>query len=324
MNFTEFRLKFRRFLRKNRRILFIVFIIWAIIFFIDKIVGNMNNGYVREDTYQPHTAIINNSKKVSSSMQESIDEIIEEYMTYCNDGEFEKAFNMISEECREYEFDNNIEKYMSYLYTKMPTKKLYTIQNYSSAQYGGKTMYIYQIKYTDDFLATGLTGSDYSYTQENIIFYTDDDNELKMNVGNYMYHADIKNISENEYLKLDVVDKVVNYSIEQYQVKITNRSDYTIVISDGKETDEVLLKLPNEVRRPAETMDIVIEPKDTETLTFTFQKFVDDGDISNSIIFSSIRVMEQYSGTENVEDAVIESEIDNAIAKFSMEVSVQE
>ena len=81
--------------------------------------------------------------------------------------------------------------------------------------------------------------------------------------------------------------------------------------------------LPQETRNRMEVTDIVLEPNETEAVTFTFQKFVDDGDESNSMLFSSIRVMEKYSGTEDVEEAVIQSEIDNAIAKFSMEVSVK-
>lgn len=323
MNFTEFRLKFRRFFRKYRRILFVIVIIWAIIYFINKILANTTNDYVGETTYKPHTAVINNSKVASSSMQKNIEEMIDEYVTYCNDGEFDKAFEMLSDDCKEYEFDNNIEKYMSYVYTKMPTPKEYSLQNYSSTEYGGKTMYIYEIKYTDDLLATGLTNSTYNYTSENITFYRGDEG-IEMNVGNYIYHTDIKNISENEYLKIDVVDKVVNYSIETYEVKFTNRSNYTIVIADGQETDEVLLTLPNETRSRSELNDIVLKPGASDTITFTFKKFVDDGDNSSSILFSSIRVMEQYSGTEDVEESVIQSEIDNAIAKFSMEVSVQE
>ena len=49
---------------------------------------------------------------------------------------------------------------------------------------------------------------------------------------------------------------------------------------------------------------------------------MDDGDISQSLLFSSIRVMEQYSGTDEIPKEVIQSEIDNAISKFSMTVGL--
>ena len=102
----------------------------------------------------------------------------------------------------------------------------------------------------------------------------------------------------------------------------TNRSEYTIVISDKQEKDEITLVLQNEVRNRTDVADIILEPSESVTLKFTFPKFVDDGDVSKSLSFPAIRVMEKYSGTEVIEEAVIQSEIDNAIAKFSMDVGV--
>ena len=54
-------------------------------------------------------------------------------------------------------------------------------------------------------------------------------------------------------------------------------------------------------------------------ITFTFAKFVDDGDTSESINFSNIRVLEKYSGP-NGDENIVREEINNAIAKFSMQV----
>ena len=53
----------------------------------------------------------------------------------------------------------------------------------------------------------------------------------------------------------------------------------------------------------------------------TFPKFSGDGDTSQSLQFNQIRVMEQYSGTEDVDEATIQDEINNS-DKFAMEVKV--
>lgn len=323
MNFIDLRLKIRRFFRTYRRVLLIIFIIWAIVFFINMILRNMPKELKPETTYEVHSSVMDSSSSTPKSLQKPIEEKIEEYIGYCNEGNFQKAFNMLSEDCREYGFNNDIEEFMKHVFLKMPTPKKYSIQNYSNIKHGKMNLYIYEIKYIDNFLATGLTNTEYSFTTENITFYSEN-NELKMSVGNYIYHTDIKNISENNYLKIDVVDKVVNYSIETYKIKLTNRSNYTIVISDSQEKDEVVLVLPQEVRNLSEVADIVLGPEESLILDFTFPKFVDDGDSSQSIVFSSIRVMEKYSGTENVDEKTIQSEIDNAISKFSMEVKVTE
>lgn len=319
MNFTEFRLKFRRFFRANKRLFLIIIIIWATIFFINMILSNMPEEYVPTTTYEAHTSVISSSS-TPNEMKDPIEEMINEYVSYCNDGNYQKAFDMLSEDCKTYEFDNDIIKFMDHVLTKMPTPKVHSIQSYSKANHDNKTMYIYVVKYTDDLLASGLTNEEYRYTQENITFFKNN-NTIEMNVGNYMYHADVKSISENEYLKIDVIEKKVYYSMESYAVKFTNRSNYTVVVADGEEVDEVILTLSNESRQSGELDNIVLGPKQSLTLEFEFPKFIDDNDISQSLMFPAIRVMEKYSGTE-VEDEIIQSEIDNAIAKFSMGVVV--
>ncbi len=321
MYFTEFRLKFKRFFRKYGKIFAIIFIIWAIIFIINLLIKNRNVKPKATTTYEAHTSVIDSTVSTPKSLQKPIEELIDEYIGYCNEGNYQKAFNMLSEECRKYEFNNNIKEYMKHVLVKMPIPKKYSIQDYSNIKYGNKKLYIYEIKYTDDVLATGLTNSTYSYTTEKLTFY-DGDNGIEMSAGNYIYYTDIKSISENEYLKIDVIGKVVNYSIETYEILLTNRSNYTVVIADGQEKDETILILPNESRKRVETSQIVLKPQENLRINMTFPKFVDDGDISQAIVFSSIRVMEKYSGTgEEISEEIKQSEIDNAISKFSMSVS---
>lgn len=324
MNFTGLRLKFRHFVRKYKKVIAVALIIWGLIFLLNLYLRNRTIEPAPTTTYEPHASVMDSTTSTPKSLQNPIEDLIKEYIGYCNEGNYQKAFNMLSEDCQKYSFNNSIEKFMSHVLVKMPTPKKYSIQDYSNTNYGNKKIYIYEIKYTDDLLATGLTNSTYAFTSEKLTFYENDEGELQMNAGDYIYHSDVKSISENEYLKIDVIDRVVNYSIETYSVKFTNRSNYTIVISDGVEKDEIILTLPNETRSRSEINDLVLKPGETTTIDFTFPKFVDDGDISQSLVFSSIRVMEKYSGTEDVDEATIKSEIDNAVSKFSMEVKIAE
>ena len=322
MNFTDLRLKIRHFGRKNRKILIIVIIIWGIVVGINFMLKHRVIKPEAKTTYEPHVSVMKNTSSTPKNMQEPIENLIEQFVDSCNEGNYQKAFNLLSKDCREYTFENNVEKFMEHVLVKMPVPKQYSIQSYSDVMVGSKKIYIYEIKYIDDILATGLTDSEYIYSNEKMSFYRDEENNIQMSVGNYIYHTPVQSISENEYLKIDVIDKVVNYSIETYQIKFTNRSEYTIVVSDGYGTNEVVLQLNQEVRKRNEEQEIVLKPGESLTQTFTFPKFVDDGDSSNSIIFGAIRVMEIYSGVENISEDIIQSEIDNSIAKFSMNVSI--
>lgn len=323
MNFTNIRLKIRHFLRNYKTILLLAILIWGVVFFINLLIKNRPVDTTPQTTLSTHTSIIETNEKTPTKVANLIEDTIEEYIGYCNEGNYQKAFNMLSKDCQNYAFDNNVSNYMNHVLVKMPTPKKYSIQNYSTVKLNGTDFYIYEIRYFDDLLATGLTNSTYAFTSENLTFHKES-GEYVMEAGNYIYHEDIKSISENEYLKLDVVDKVVNYSVERYEIKLTNRSNYTIVIADGQETEEFVLTLPNEVRSRSTINDIVLKPGETEQLIVEFPKFVDDGDESQAIMLSSIRVMETYSGSdEEIPDEVKKSEIDNAIAKFSMQVSVK-
>ena len=321
MNFTEMRLKIRHFIKKNRRLLLIIFMLWAIAFLINLLIGLRKDELKPTTTYEPHVSVMDSSESTPKNMQEPIENKIKEFVDACNESNFEKAYMMLSDECKKYAFNDKLENFMIHVNVKMPLAKKYFIQNYSQTQYGKRKMYIYEVKYTDDLLATGLTNDKYRYTSEKFAFYKDDDGTMQMNIGDFLYYEDIKSISENEYLKIDVESKIVEYEIEKYSVRFTNRTDKTIVISDNAENNEVVLILPQESRKREEIKDIVLAPGEDLRTEMTFSKYSDDGDIAQSIKFSSVRIMEKYSGTENVDEETIKQEIDNSV-KISMEVKV--
>lgn len=320
MNLTEFRIKIRYFFRKNKKIIIMVISIWAIVIFVNYMLKNRVNNPKPTTTYEPHVSVMSQTSSTPKSMQEPIEKLIKSYVTACNEGDYEKAYNLLSDDCRNYEFDNSQEKFLNHVLTKIPSKKEFSIQDYSNLIVDSKKLYIYEVKYTEDLLATGLTNSEYMYTSEKMSFYRDDDGKIKMSVGSYIYFTPVQSISENEYLKIDIQNKLVKYETETYEVKFTNRSENTVVIADGYGKSEVQLQLNNEVRTMQNENNIVLLPGESETIKLVFPKYVDDGDSSNSLIFGSIRVMENYSGTMNVDENTIQNEIDNAVAKFSMNV----
>lgn len=323
MSYTDFRLKLRRWVRKYRRLIMIIFIIWLGIFLLNLYFTLRTVKPEASTTYKAHTSIIDNDSSTPATLREPIEDLIKKYVDYCNDGNYRAAYDLLSEDCKKYQFNDDIDKFMKHVYTKMPTQKQYSIQSYSNITYEKTKIYIYDVKYTDDLLATGLTNSTYTYTSEKMSFYRDKDDDLQMNIGDYILYDDVKRISENEYLKADVISKVVSYKTEKYTVKLTNRSNYKIVISDGVENEEIVLTLPNEIRNRLITSNIVLNPNETMTYEFEFPKFIDDGDTSQGILFSSVRVMEKYSGAgEDIPEEVIQSEVDNAISKFSMTVGL--
>lgn len=320
---TDFRLKFRHWIRQYGKIIIIGFVIWGIIFMINIFLKKKTVEPVLVTSTKPHTEVIQDTQTTPKNLQKPIEDLIKKYVDYCNDGNYQAAFDMLSDDCKEISFNNDIQRFMKHVLKKMPMPKKYGIQNYSETLVDHKKLYIYEVRYYDDYISTGLTNTEYKFTSEKFTFNLNKDDKIEMNVGDYIYSVPIKSVSENEYLKIDVVDKIVKYEYETYDVRLTNRSNYTVVISDDQEIDEIKLILPNEFRTLQNRSDIVLLPNQKMDVKLQFPKFSDDGDIAQKILFSSVRVMENYSGT-SVDEAIIQSEIDNAITKFSMEVGIGE
>lgn len=314
----DWRLRVRHWFKKYRKIIFIVILVWAIIFIINKYLQNYTVVQEPNTTYTPSVSVMDSSSSVSTKVHTVIEELIDEYVGYCNEGNYQKAFNMLSEDCQKYAFDDDIVTFAEYVLNKLPNEREYSIQNYSN--YGD--YYIYEVKYIDNILATGLTNSTYMYTTEKMVFTKNSDGTYDMATGNFISYDTIASVAENDYVKIDIKSRTTMYSIEEYEVKFTNRTDSTVVISDGIVDDEVELVLPYEYRDMENVEDhIILAPDEDMTLTLTFSKFADDGDESQSILFSSIRVIEDYKGVNGTEEEQ-QIEIDNAIAKFSMQVPV--
>lgn len=314
----DLRLKLRHWFRKYRKVAFIALIVWGAIFVINKYLGDYQMPEIPNTTYTPSISVLDSSDTAPNKVQTTAEEMIDEYVGYCNEGNYHKAFLMLSEDCQKYEFNDDIEQFAKYVLVKIPTKRQYSIQNYSN--YGD--FYIYEVKYIDDFLATGLTNQTYMYSTEKIIFKKTSGGKYEMAVGNFVSYDDINSVSENDYLKVDIQDRIVRYSIETYTVKFTNRTDSTVVVSDNLQENEVNLALSGEYRaRMNSNTRIILGPGESKTVSLLFEKFADDGDESQSLLFGTIRVIENYKGVDGTKEEQ-QAEIDGAIAKFSMQVPV--
>ena len=309
------RLKLHKFIKKYGKLIFIVLITLIVIYAIDKIVDKLSVSKTPQTSATPNISVIN-SEKAPSKVQKTTENFVEEFIDYCNSGEYEKAYNLLSDDCKEDRF-STIQEFKDYVKVKFFKSRKYAIQNYSVHN----DKYIYNVKLFDDIMATGLTNSDYKYIEEKIVAFYNEDGKLVYNIGGFIGKEYIQGVQENEYLKADIKERYVYYGYEIYKVKLTNRSENIVVIQDGNvEETEVLLDIGNDDKREnVNTNNIVLAPGESKQVSMSFNKFYDDGDDSNSIILNNIRIMNQYTGNEET----AEQEINNAIDKLSMEIGIK-
>lgn len=315
MNFwTDLRIRTRQFFKKYKNIIIIALVAWAVIFVINMILKYRKEPETPISTYTPNKSIMSD-EEVPKKVHTTANKILDEFVEYCNQKQYEKAYNMIDEECRE-EVYGGIDLFIKHIQEVFGnSKKIYNIQNYSNV---GKT-YVYNIRILEDIITTGTTGN-YNYYEEKIVF-KDTNNGIKLCMGGFIGKEEINVIAEDDYMKINIYEKVLRYETEEYRMKITNKTQDTIVLYDGSVSSEIVLDIGNQTRglENYENGAIIINPGATKEIGMEFTKFFDDGRTANKLIFNSIRVLKSYSGEENRR----EQELANATKLYSMNIDLK-
>ena len=310
----DLRIKVRNFFKKNSKLIIVFIVVIMIITIVNKILTFNKKPSELSTTYTPNISVLDSSSEVPKKVSDSFEDFIEQYVIYCNIGDYVKAYNLISDDCKKNYFGNDYDNFVDYVSQKFGSKKRYAIQNYSN--YDGK--YIYNVKLFNDFLATGLTNEAYRYQEEKMTVSYDENKNIVFSIGNYIDEREVQYMASNEYMKVDVTNVIVKYGFVVYKVKLTNRSDYTIVIQDGNvDSAEISLDVEGEYRPCTENDEIILAPGETKIVNLSFTKFFDTNTKINGIVLNAVRVIENYTG--NPETA--SQEIENALDKFSMTVS---
>ena len=314
MKLVDIRIGIRRFFKKNKNKVLIIVIAWSIIIIINNILRTYEPPAVLDITYEPHSSVMNYNQKVPEKLQEPIEKYIDEYIGYCNAKEYEKAYNMISADCRENLYPT-LYKFREYITNVFTEYKRHSIQAYSILD----DMYIYQVKIFNDFLATGLTNQEYSFFDEKFVIRENEDGTIDLSVGNYVTTEKIQGVVEKDEIKIDIKQRIMKYDREIYTVRITNKSEYTLVAADNFEINEIAIGLGSNEKRTREEVNdkIILEPGESKEYNFTFFKYYDDNATTDKMIFSALRFFENYTGNEET----AAEEIENAVTKYSLTVN---
>lgn len=308
--FIDLRLKIRNFIRKNKWKVLLFFIGWAILIAISTILTNWKSN-TPITTYTPFEPTIENGETTPKKWQDDIEKTIEQYITYCNQKEYQKAYNMISENCRKKVYPS-LEDFKAYVDYVFEEKKVYTIQNYSNRD----NVYIYRIRLFDDILATGMTYTDtLKYFEEKLVF-TEKNGKLLLGVKEYIGDEEVDVVYEDQYMKITVSNKSISYDEETYTVRVQNKTEHTIVLTDDMTAGEIGIEAENgtslmvvdDLWNP-----IYLQPQTSNTYYLTFQKFYDEGYATTGIKFYNVRVLRTYSG----EPEKKEEELSEAVSLYS-------
>ena len=309
----DIRLKVRRFFRNHKKKIVIILIVWAIVIAINYYLKNRTKIIVPQTTYDPHSPVMDITDKVPEKYKEPISNLIYNYVEYCNNKDYENAYNLLSEKFKE-KYSMNIEDFKEYVDNIFATKKIYNIQNFSNID----NTYIYRVRLLEDILASGTT-DDYKYSEEKYVV-KEENGILKISLDGYCGEKEMDIDVEDDYMQIKILKKDMRYDTSSYTIQIKNKTRNYIVLADSTTNNEIGLKLPNEVRyaKFMENSNFAILPNSTETVVITFEEYFDDYQEPTNLMLNSIRILPEYTGWE--ENA--EKENENAIKLYSLSIDL--
>lgn len=207
-----------------------------------KEIENRNSSTSQSTTISKTDESVITKEKVSAEVDKKNTDIIKEFVGYCNSNETEKAYNMLSEECKSLiypnveTFRNNYHKKIFYIY------RMYNLENW----YSDLNSWVYYIKYTEDVLSTGNTNS--ADNKADYITVVKKQDGYYINISNYVKREECKKSNEEKKVTLQVnwIDYYIDFAVLNITVK--NDTDKVICLDTKKDNESMYLYDSNGVK----------------------------------------------------------------------------
>lgn len=185
------------------------------------------------DTYlsSSNSTIMSNAN-TSEEQAKNDKKVIDKFIEYCNNGDVESAYNMLSQDCKDKEFpdiDNFNERYLKEIFNE---SKSYDVKAWET---DGENV-VYSVKYYPNIMTTGKMNE--TYTEEYMTVVGNSD-ERKLNIKYFIGKKEINKTTNQDDIEINVTNKYEYYDYEQYDITVKNNGQSEITLDTKNETKSV-------------------------------------------------------------------------------------
>lgn len=258
-------------------------------------IGN-NEKYDIVNVYKPTQTIIKGAD-VSKEQFEKDSNLVETFLDFCNKKEVEKAYNLISDECKKEKYPT-IEEFKEYYYNNIFDKKR---ECNLQAWISNSSYTVYKIRYTNNMLSTGTY--DETNVYQDYITLNKKNNTEKISIGSFVDSEECNIVTKTEGIEATVIAKKIYISDEEYEIYIKNNTD-KIILLDNLKTNRMIWLIGGSARysvysNKLYTSNLTIEPGETQRITMRFMKNLSSSNKSKTIQFLNvIKDYNTYIGNE--------------------------
>lgn len=191
--------------------------------------NNTNTTWVEEKEI-PNKSILT-GEKVNTEVTKTNVSVIEEFVNSCNENNIEKAYNLLTDDCKETLFKTKekfVENYYNLIFTESRTTK---IENYKNSS---KTN-TYKVTFYGNVLGTG----DASAKNSKKDYITVEKETGKLNINSLITTNDINKKTEQNGITVTVAKQEIYIDYEIYEIKVQNNTNKEICMDTRKSTKSV-------------------------------------------------------------------------------------
>lgn len=233
--------RFLSWYNQNRRKIWVTIIAVVIIWLIAFRVFNMINGSMKNSESRNTEVDLSLLNSVTTTTQRSAVSgnevpdlkesltIIDDFVSCCNSGKIEEAYNLLSDECKEKMYEN-IDKFKNNYYNQIfgKGKRNATVTNWVGD--------IYKVNFAEDALSTGKSSAE-NKLQDYITIVLDSQNNRKLNINGYIRTVELNKTAKYEKISVKAIKKDVYFDYEIYTIEIENNSESNVRLGDISETE---------------------------------------------------------------------------------------
>lgn len=238
-----------------------------------------------QSTYKPQETVISGDNVVEEQ-QEANKNVMDQFIKYCNEKEVEKAYSLLTDECKEVIYDSNIDNFRKNYVEKIYTSnKTYSMQSWIREN----SSVTYKVRIIDDILSTGKVGD----VVEDYYTVVKQNGSNKLNINSYIGRSTINKLGTQNNITIDVISKDTYMNYETYNIKVENNTNNTILLDTKQSDKSVYLTGNNDVTYRAfmyeiDNVYLTIKPKIYTNFTIKFNKMYNPSIKEKSITFSDI------------------------------------
>lgn len=211
------------------------FIAWRLIFMFDFNNDSDNIDYAQEPIENLNSITISSGKSAISGEKVELDKdgitTIDTFISYCNTGNLQEAYRLITDECKEEMFPN-INRFQEIYYKKIFNngRRNIKIQNWNGN--------IYAVDFSEDALSSG-TYSTENNIRDYITIVTNSEKKIFLNINGYLGRKTYNKTAETGNLKIVLKRKDSYMNFEKYTFEFTNSSGNEILLGKIEEDDNI-------------------------------------------------------------------------------------